>query len=70
MTSSHSAAWRSDRSTISFSLALLRSPLIRGPYATLSKIDFGNGFGFWKTMPIRRRTAVGDTPDAYSDAPR
>jgi hypothetical protein len=30
----------------------------------------GNGFGFWKTMPIRRRTAVGETPLAYSEAPR
>ena len=30
-TSSHSAAWRSERSTISLSLPLLRSPLMRGP---------------------------------------
>ena len=30
-TSSHSAAWRSERSTISSSLALLRMPLMRGP---------------------------------------
>ena len=30
-TSSHSAAWRSERSTISFSFFLLRSPLMRGP---------------------------------------
>ncbi len=36
LTSSHSAAWRSECSTISFSLALWRSPLMRGPYATLS----------------------------------
>jgi hypothetical protein len=27
----------------------------------LSKIDFGNGFGFWKTIPIRRRTSTGST---------
>ena len=30
-----------------------------GPKATLSKIDFGKGFGFWKTMPIRFRTSTG-----------
>ena len=43
---------------------------MRGPYATLSKIDFGNGFGFWKTMPMRRRTAIGETSLVYSDSPR
>ena len=26
-------------------------PLMRMPYATFSKIDFGNGFDFWNTMP-------------------
>ena len=36
----------------------------------MSKIDLGNGFGFWKTMPMRRRTAIGETPGPYSDAPR
>ena len=25
---------------------------------TLSKIDFGNGLGRWKTIPIRRRRAT------------
>jgi hypothetical protein len=29
------------------------------PAATLSKIDIvGNGFGFWNTIPIARRTAT------------
>ena len=27
----------------------------------LSKIDFGNGFGFWNTIPIRLRTSTGST---------
>jgi hypothetical protein len=27
----------------------------------LSKIDFGNGFGFWNTMPMRRRTSAAST---------
>ena len=39
-------------------------PRIRGAQAMLSKIDFGNGFGRWKTMPMRRRTSTGSTPDA------
>ena len=57
MTSSHSPAPRSDCSTRSrVSTALM--PLSRRPAATLSKIDIvGNGLGFWKTMPIARRTA-------------
>ena len=25
-------------------------------------MDFGNGFGFWKTMPIRLRTSTGRPP--------
>ena len=29
---------------------------MRSPYATLSKIDFGKGFGRWKTMPTRWRS--------------
>ena len=36
-------------------------PLSFGPYATLSKIVLGNGFGFWNTMPIRRRTSAAST---------
>ncbi len=28
---------------------------MRKPKATLSKIDIGNGVGFWKTMPMRAR---------------
>ena len=62
LTSSHSAAWRSARSTRS-SMSSLK-PSTRGPKATLSRIDFGNGFGFWKTMPMRRRTSTGSTPRA------
>jgi hypothetical protein len=35
------------------------------PDATLSKIDMvGNGFGFWNTMPMARRTATTSTLDA------
>ena len=59
LTSSHSAARSSALSTISS--RPLRLPLMRGPNATLSKIDFGNGFGFWNTMPMRRRTSTGST---------
>ena len=44
-------------------------PLIFGPYATLSKIVFGNGFGFWKTMPMRRRTSAASTFDPYRLSP-
>ena len=59
LTSSHRAALRRACSTIScmspFMLAIF------GPKATLSKIDLGNGFGFWNTIPIRRRTSTGST---------
>ena len=37
---------------------------MRTPYATFSKIDFGNGFDFWKTMPTRRRSATTSVPGA------
>ena len=30
----------------------------------------GKGFGFWKTMPIRRRTSTGSTSSAYRSWPR
>ena len=33
-------------------------PSRRGPYATFSNIDIGNGFGFWKTRPTRRRNST------------
>ena len=36
-------------------------PRLRGAQATLSKIDFGKGFGFWNTIPIRRRTSTVST---------
>ena len=40
----------------------LRPVVRRRPAATLSKIDIvGNGLGFWKTMPIARRTATTST---------
>ena len=42
-----------------------RLPVSRSPAATLSKIDIvGNGFGFWNTIPIARRTATTSTPGA------
>ena len=38
-------------------------PLRRRPAATLSKIDMvGNGLGFWKTIPMARRTLTTSTP--------
>jgi ABC-type dipeptide/oligopeptide/nickel transport system ATPase component len=40
-----------------------KNPLSRRPAATLSKTDIvGKGFGFWKTMPTRRRTSTGSAP--------
>jgi len=36
-------------------------PSTFSPQATLSWIDFGNGFARWKTIPIVRRTATGST---------
>ena len=61
-TSSQSAACRSACSTFSSRFSL--RPSTRGPNAMLSKIDLGNGFGFWKTMPIRLRTSTASTPGA------
>ena len=61
-TSSQSAAWVSARSTVSSRFSL--RPSTRGPKAMLSKIDLGNGFGFWKTMPMRLRTSTASTPGA------
>ena len=65
--SSHNAARRNAPSTRSAMLPFM--PRARGPYATLSKIDFGNGFGRWKTMPIRRRTSTGSMPGEYRSTP-
>ena len=46
-----------------------RVPVSRRPAATLSKIDIvGNGFGFWNTIPISRRTAVMSTSGAYTSS--
>jgi len=39
-------------------------PVMRRPYATLSKIDLGNGFDFWNTIPTRRRRSTTSTDDA------
>ena len=44
-------------------------PCRRRPKATLSKIDLGNGFGRWNTIPIRRRTSTGSTPEAFRSWP-
>jgi len=30
---------------------------------------FGNGFGFWNTMPMCRRTSVGETSGPYRSMP-
>ena len=67
-TSSQSAARVSACSTMSDISERLR-PLIFGPYATLSKMVFGNGLGFWNTMPIRRRTSAASTFDPYRLSP-
>jgi len=32
---------------------------MRRPKARFSKIDFGNGFGFWNTIDSRMRISVG-----------
>ena len=64
-TSSHSAACRKARSAASCSTARSRMPPSRRPTTTLSNTDIvGNGFGFWKTMPILRRIWTGSTPGA------
>ena len=73
-TSSHSPALRSASSTFSLRAALERSPrpcpLSRRPLATLSNTDIvGNGFGFWKTIPIARRTATTSMPGPYTSSP-
>ena len=40
------------------------------PAATLSKIDIvGNGFGFWNTIPIARRTATTSTSVPRTSSP-
>ena len=61
LTSPHRPTAFSERWTISLTLTP-RVPVSRSPAATLSKIDIvGNGFGFWNTIPIARRTAVTST---------
>ncbi len=45
------------------------SPFSRGPYATLSKIVLGNGFGRWNTMPTWRRSATGSMPLENTETP-
>src|SRR5438067_734865 len=57
-TSSHSAACRRARSTRSGMSRSGARALRRGPYATLSKMLLGNGFGRWNTMPTSRRSAA------------
>ena len=64
LTSSQSAAPRSERSTMSSSSPFFRVPFTLGPKATFSYTLFGKGLGFWKTIPIRRRTSVADTSEA------
>ena len=66
--SSHMAAARSERSTISSSFAFLRTPWVRGPKATLSYTLMGKGLGFWNTIPTRlRRSEVSMLP--YMSSP-
>ncbi len=69
LTSSHSAALRSDRSTISGNSRSPAAPVTRGPYATLSNTVLGNGLGRWNTIPIRRRSSTGSTDGRNTDSP-
>jgi hypothetical protein len=32
-------------------------------------MDLGNGFGFWNTIPMRRRTSIGSTWSPYRSSP-
>ncbi len=68
LTSSHRPAPRSADSTLPRTSP--RRPAVRrSPAATLSKTDIvGNGLGFWKTMPIARRTATTSTAGSYTFA--
>jgi hypothetical protein len=45
------------------------NPSVRGPNATLSKIDFGNGLGRWNTRPMRAHRYRVDIPPIRIDAP-
>jgi hypothetical protein len=59
------ASWCSLSLTSSHSEARRRTASTRSSSAfRLSLIDFGNGFGFWNTMPMRRRRSTGSTSDA------
>ncbi len=68
-TSSHRAALRSARSTRPGMSRSGARPFRRGPYATFSKIVFGNGLGCWNTMPTRRRRSTASVPAEKTDTP-
>ncbi|MNC92381.1 hypothetical protein D3C83_87920 [compost metagenome] len=55
LTSSQSAARRRDVSTRCSSSDFPSFSYKRMPKAMFSKIDIGNGVGFWNTMPMRAR---------------
>ncbi|OPY17313.1 MAG: hypothetical protein A4E23_01558 [Methanomethylovorans sp. PtaU1.Bin073] len=63
-TSSHSAPERRASSTI-LSISFLETPCIFGPYAILSCIDMGKGFGFWNTIPTLFRSSTTSTSLEY-----
>ena len=69
-TSSQIAAFLRDVSTISSSFAFERIPCVRGPYAMLSYMLIGNGFGFWNTIPICLRSSFTSVAGAKISFPR
>ena len=67
LTSSHSAARRRD-----LLHQLVHVPLVAGDPRTERHVvvdRLGNGFGFWNTMPILRRTSTGSTASSYRSTP-
>ena len=64
LTSLHSPALVRQRSVIS-ALSRQGMPARRRPDSTFSPmLMVGNGLGFWKTIPIRRRMRAGREPGA------
>ena len=69
LTSSNIAAPLRLSSTIWSNVFLSLMPCTLGPYAILSYMLIGNGFGCWKTMPTFLRSTVVSTDGAYIFSP-